>query len=245
MGRPKGSGVRSLADRFGEKWTEDPETGCHVWTGAIDSTGYGRIYVGGVGRTNRAHRVIFMLNGVDIPSLYEVDHLCRNRACVNIDHLEMVTSAVNVARGESCTARNAAVTHCPRGHEYTEENTYLSRGSRWCRTCRSPKRQRALAAVVGLIVLQFSVGCDVAAWARVAKCESGNNPAAVSSSGRYMGLYQFDQRTWDATARSTGRADLVGVRPSSASRDDQTAQARALYAVRGRSPWPRCGRYLP
>jgi hypothetical protein len=65
-----------------------------------------------------------------------LDHLCRNRACVNPDHLEPVTIAVNVLRGESPPARNARKTHCPQGHEYTPDNTYYNqKGWRACATC--------------------------------------------------------------------------------------------------------------
>lgn len=77
---------------------------------------------------------------------------------------------------------------------------------------------------------------------RLARCESGGRPTVVSASGRYHGLFQFDQRTWNGVARSTGRLDLVGVRPSRASVADQHAMARALHAQRGWKPWPVCGR---
>ena len=77
--------------------------------------------------------------------------------------------------------------------------------------------------------------------ARLANCESGGNPRAVSSSGAYHGLYQFNQGTWNGVAGSV-LPDYVGVRPSSAPAAVQDAMARALYNARGRSPWPVCGR---
>ncbi|HBX76560.1 MAG TPA: hypothetical protein DEG43_02835 [Acidimicrobiaceae bacterium] len=78
---------------------------------------------------------------------------------------------------------------------------------------------------------------------RLAKCESTNNPKARSKSGTYMGLYQFDQRTWNGVAKNTLPA-YVGVAPSSAPAEVQDAMARALYSQRGRSPWPVCGRKM-
>ncbi|MEZ5321370.1 MAG: transglycosylase family protein [Microthrixaceae bacterium] len=78
---------------------------------------------------------------------------------------------------------------------------------------------------------------------RLAACESGGNPRAVSASGAYRGLYQFDQRTWNGVARSV-LPEYVGVSPSAAPAAVQDAMARALYTSRGRSPWPVCGRRL-
>ena len=78
---------------------------------------------------------------------------------------------------------------------------------------------------------------------RLAKCESGGNPRAVSRSGSYMGLYQFDQRTWNGVARRVA-PEWSGVRPADAPPEIQHAMARTLFADRGRSPWPVCGRRL-
>lgn len=83
---------------------------------------------------------------------------------------------------------------------------------------------------------------DAQLW-RLAKCESGNNPRAVSRNGKYHGLYQFNQRTWDGVARSV-LPEYMGVRPSTAPADVQDAMARALYNARGRSPWPVCGKRI-
>ena len=82
-----------------------------------------------------------------------------------------------------------------------------------------------------------------ASLARLAKCESGGNPKAVSRSHRYFGLYQFDQRTWNGVANSV-MPSYVGVSPADAPPEVQSALARALHAARGRSPWPVCGRRM-
>lgn len=79
--------------------------------------------------------------------------------------------------------------------------------------------------------------------ARLANCESGGNPTARSRTGTYHGLYQFNQGTWNSTAKSV-LPEYVGVSPSAAPKEIQDAMARALYSARGRSPWPVCGRRL-
>jgi len=73
-------------------------------------------------------------------------------------------------------------------------------------------------------------------WAGLAKCESGGRPGAVSSNGRYHGLYQFSVATW----QSVGGSGL----PSDASADEQTYRAQLLYNKAGAGQWPHCGRYL-
>jgi peptidoglycan hydrolase-like protein with peptidoglycan-binding domain len=69
--------------------------------------------------------------------------------------------------------------------------------------------------------------------AKIANCESGGNPAAISSSGRYRGKYQFSRATWRALG---GKGD-----PAKAPESVQDAMAAKLLAQRGTSPWPVCG----
>jgi hypothetical protein len=72
-----------------------------------------------------------------------VDHLCRNRRCVNPDHLEIVTNKDNILRGLSFAAMNKAKTHCIHGHEFNEQNTrHRHNGTRECLQCRREKRKR-------------------------------------------------------------------------------------------------------
>jgi uncharacterized protein YabE (DUF348 family) len=73
-------------------------------------------------------------------------------------------------------------------------------------------------------------------WPALARCESGGNPRAVSSSGTYRGLYQFSMSTWHGVG---GVGD-----PIDASSAEQTYRAKILYNRSGRSPWPVCGKYL-
>ncbi len=66
----------------------------------------------------------------------------------------------------------------------------------------------------------------------------------MSGNGRYHGAYQFSVATWDSTARSAGRPELVGVVPSQASAADQDSLALHLWTLRGWAPWPSCGRQV-
>jgi len=90
-----------------------------------------------------AHRFAYEALVGPIPEGLKLDHLCRNRACVNPDHTEPVTDRVNTLRGFGPTAMNARATHCSEGHEFTDENTYLNQsGSRVCLTCmRAAQRE--------------------------------------------------------------------------------------------------------
>jgi hypothetical protein len=81
------------------------------------------------------HRLVFeKWYGRKIGKGMTIDHLCRNRACINPNHLEEVTLKENLARGNGIGARNTAKTHCPQGHEYNEEN--LIKGNHYGRRCR-------------------------------------------------------------------------------------------------------------
>ena len=75
--------------------------GCILWTGAIDRSGYGKfpITIDGTRRMTGAHRAAWMAHRGDIQGDLVVDHLCRVRSCVNVDHMELVTGSVNTIRG--------------------------------------------------------------------------------------------------------------------------------------------------
>lgn len=112
-------------------------SGCIEWTGRIDRYGYGQFRPGGRETTNMgAHRWAYSHFVGTIPDGFQIDHLCRNRACVNPEHLEAVTPRENVMRSLNPPSLNAKKTHCVRGHPFSDENTDIRRGGRVCKTCR-------------------------------------------------------------------------------------------------------------
>lgn len=113
---------------------------CWIWNGTI-CDGYGRFRIDG--KDVFAHRWSYELLRAEIPPSLRIDHLCRNRACVNPWHLEPVSQRENVLRGEGVPALNARKTHCNSGHEFTYANTYVDPdGGRECRICRAARQRR-------------------------------------------------------------------------------------------------------
>lgn len=110
---------------------------CWLWTGTVGSHGYGVIKIGGrAGPVLLTHRVVYEWLVGPIPDGLTIDHLCRRTLCCNPQHLEAVSTRTNTLRGTSPSAINARKTHCKGGHEFTPENTYLSKkGHRTCKTC--------------------------------------------------------------------------------------------------------------
>jgi hypothetical protein len=153
--------IKGLSDRHAARIiVEDTgfETPCLTWTGSKTTAGYGNVRIGGV--NHYVHRLVYEAHHGPIPKRINddravLDHRCRNRACANINHLELVTNRENILRGDIKRAQpkvpgprkpRALKTHCKRGHEFTTENTYLKPdGRRECRSCMQAHRQERTA----------------------------------------------------------------------------------------------------
>jgi len=136
---------KSVDERFDEKVEPEPMSGCHLWMAFINPDGYGT-FRGGASRL--AHRFSYERAHGPIPEGMVIDHVCRNRACVNPDHLRAVTRWQNVHENSDAAAhRNSLKTHCDNGHAFTPENTYWQgpeRRWRACEKCRQRNRERYL-----------------------------------------------------------------------------------------------------
>lgn len=118
-------------------WSSVDKSGeCWLWTGPLTRQGYGKFGQ----HSQRAHRFAWCeVNGT---TSLPLDHLCMEKRCVRPDHLEPVTQAENVRRASVHYGIRSAKTHCPRGHEYSPENTAHRGGKRHCRSCNRERAAR-------------------------------------------------------------------------------------------------------
>ena|SRR3990167_3261492 len=137
-------------DRF---WSKVEKTdSCWNWKGSrIQGYGYFRL-----GKWRRAHRISYEWSKGKIPNGLQIDHLCRNRSCVNPNHMELVTLQENVKRGDSGLWQKLK-THCPQGHEYNKENIGswgLKRNKRSCKICHKLRERNRKALKKRCLVFQ-------------------------------------------------------------------------------------------
>lgn len=154
---------RPIEDRFFERISPEPNSGCWLWLGQCDSKGYGRISLGGRhGGNTGAHRLSLKIAGVDVPDDMLVCHHCDVPSCVNPDHLfigtqhdnlvDMVSKGRHVSNGEQLRGKrrngrvwNSEKTHCKHGHPLNGDNLSIAaNGWRRCRACWRMRRTKAI-----------------------------------------------------------------------------------------------------
>lgn len=170
-----GSLDSKLRARFWAKVSVAPADACWEWLAGRDRKGYGKFAIGQ--KHHRAHRIAYNLFGLQIPNDLVIDHLCRNRACVNPDHLEPVTSRENAVRGAAAAAHGFHAGVCKYGHEFTPENTYATRdGGKNCRTCvlEGCKKRRAKRLEIERGSEWLEERRQVAALRSQGKCQRGH-----------------------------------------------------------------------
>ena len=139
--------MKSLLERFEEKYIPEPTTGCWLWIAGIrgGTQPYGSFSF--QGKSDFAHRVSYRLFVSEIPDGLEIDHLCRVTLCVNPRHLEAVTHRENMLRGEHLGKFHLRKTHCPQEHPYAGDNLRIAKnGGRLCRACNRAYQKRVYYA---------------------------------------------------------------------------------------------------
>jgi hypothetical protein len=128
----------SERNRFNSKWRKSGD--CWLWRGYLDRDGYGTFFFRRLNR--RAHRVAWFGSKGDLKEGLVINHTCRNRHCVNPQHLQAITASENTMRDSSSAGYvNSQKTTCPRGHAY---DRFYS-GQRVCSTCEAEKKRRLRA----------------------------------------------------------------------------------------------------
>lgn len=136
-------GLMDALNRLVRSYRVDP-SGCWLWQKRLNRKGYGTSSAGsrtdGSRRSVLAHRLAYELLVGPIPDGLELDHLCRNRACVNPSHLEPVSHRENIQRSDEIGKGNGHKTHCRNGHPFDSTNTLVSisrfgHRHRHCRVC--------------------------------------------------------------------------------------------------------------
>jgi len=111
------------------------EKDCWRWSGFINNYGYGEMIING--KSYRTHRISFSIFNGELIDGMVIDHICKNKSCINPDHLRQVTQKFNcLDNSSSPLAENSRKTHCKNGHELTEDNIYKKKNWRCCLACK-------------------------------------------------------------------------------------------------------------
>lgn len=129
-------GDERLPERFWSKCIPEPNSGCWLWFAGTIKDGYGS-FKRGFGSI-LAHRIAYEALVGEIDAGMEIDHLCRQRCCVNPSHLEQVTPRENKRRG----GRELLYLKCSNGHDRTPENTFRRGRCNLCRQCADERYMR-------------------------------------------------------------------------------------------------------
>lgn len=125
--------TRDPLERFMEKVDRHHPSGCWIWTGGKQTSGYGGFWDGQ--RDERAHRFSFRMFCGEIPAGFHVHHVCCNPSCVNPEHLQTMTRRDNLLASDTLPGINARKTLCKRGHPLSGDNLRITNGARICKTC--------------------------------------------------------------------------------------------------------------
>lgn len=119
---------------YGSCYKMNITTDCWYWAGSHAKSGYGTLWDGE--KNKRAHRVVYEALVGEIPQDLELDHLCKNKLCVNPEHLEAVTHAENMNRVDYSAIKRQVKTHCPKGHLLDRIRTHYGKTHKECGTCK-------------------------------------------------------------------------------------------------------------
>lgn len=147
--------ISYLMEKFSKSF-DKTSNGCWEWRKGLNKDGYSQISLWGgwkkapKGGQYPAHRIMYELIKGELKPDEQIDHLCRNKVCINPEHLEAVDKDTNNIRGNSPSAIHSRKTQCPKGHPYSGANLYIEfkqngKTMRRCRACRAEqKRQQYL-----------------------------------------------------------------------------------------------------